>query len=75
VISGNTGNGVRIDTSPNPQYSAPSGTEILGNYIGLGRDGSTAIGNSQNGVLVANAMQTTMAAATPPKEMSSPQRE
>jgi hypothetical protein len=58
IISGNTGNGVRIDTDPNFTFPAPDGTQVLGNWIGLGSDGSTALGNGQNGVLVANATNT-----------------
>jgi hypothetical protein len=50
VISGNGKNGISIDhTQP---YAGPSGTQILGNYIGLGTDGATPQPNGRNGVLI-----------------------
>jgi hypothetical protein len=56
IISSNTGNGVRIDhTQP---YPGPSRTQILGNYIGLGPDGSTPRGNGQNGILITDSPNT-----------------
>jgi len=42
VISGNTDNGVTTDGSGGP---AGTGNAVLGNYIGLGADGVTAIAN------------------------------
>lgn len=42
VISGNTLNGIRIATS--------SSNVIQGNYIGVGSDGVTAVGNTNDGV-------------------------
>ena len=47
VISGNGGNGIRLtDNADN--------NTIQGNYIGLGRDGSTALGNDGDGVFIAS---------------------
>ena len=55
-ISANTGNGIRIDhTQP---YPGPSGTQILGNYLGLGTNGATPLGNGQNGVLITDSPNT-----------------
>ncbi|MFZ5527605.1 MAG: DUF4347 domain-containing protein, partial [Pseudomonadota bacterium] len=47
VISGNTGHGIEVKTTA-------SGTHyILGNYIGVGNDGSTLLGNGGAGVYIA----------------------
>jgi hypothetical protein len=51
VISGNSGDGVRLD-------STASGTTVQGNFIGLNAGGSTAVGNSSNGVEVQGANNT-----------------
>jgi parallel beta-helix repeat protein len=48
---------VRITIDPNTGL-APNGTQILGNWIGLASDGTTPLGNTQNGVYVANADST-----------------
>jgi titin len=47
VISGNTGPGVEIEGS------TTSGNVVAGNFIGTTADGATALGNGQQGVLVA----------------------
>ncbi|HVF57922.1 MAG TPA: SBBP repeat-containing protein [Pyrinomonadaceae bacterium] len=43
VISGNTQHALSLDNN---------GNRVLNNYIGTGRDGSTALGNARNGVLI-----------------------
>ena len=48
VISGNTGNGVSITGI------STSGNQVFGNYIGVGANGSTDLGNS-NGVVISDA--------------------
>ena len=48
VISGNNGNGVRI-ASPNARVAS-----IRGNFIGVGGDGTTVIGNGQHGIVVSD---------------------
>lgn len=49
VISGNDAQGVRV-------FGAPSINNVIaGNYIGVGSDGSSRIGNKANGVIVDNA--------------------
>ncbi|RZL10805.1 MAG: DUF4347 domain-containing protein, partial [Rubrivivax sp.] len=45
VISGNTGHGLNITTNP--------GHKVQGNYIGLGLDGSTLLGNGGAGIYIA----------------------
>src|SRR5262249_25563751 len=47
VISGNKGNGIEI------LEADASGNVIVGNIIGFDRMASTAVGNSQNGVVLA----------------------
>ncbi len=47
VISGNNGQGVRLTGTTG------SGNEVTGNYIGTAADGVSALGNTQNGVLIA----------------------
>ncbi len=42
IISGNTNSGVSLN--------GVSAVEILGNYIGMGADGSTGFGNSEHGI-------------------------
>ncbi|HNB64921.1 MAG TPA: DUF4347 domain-containing protein, partial [Rhodocyclaceae bacterium] len=46
VISGNLGDGIRLDASTN--------NTVAGNYIGLASDGSTAVGNGEVGVNITN---------------------
>ncbi len=57
VISGNTGLGVLVG-------SAANGSIIHGNYIGVGSDGTTAIGNSSHGVSVEGASTATSVGGT-----------
>lgn len=47
VISGNQNAGVSIDSS--------SGNEVVGNIIGLGKDGSSPMGNNNDGVRIQNS--------------------
>ncbi len=49
VISGNAGNGVEINGS------TAKSNKLIGNDIGAGKDGSTAVANSGDGVLVTNS--------------------
>ncbi|WP_412069142.1 Calx-beta domain-containing protein [Rubrivirga sp. IMCC43871] len=52
VISGNEGSGVTIGGTP----TAPSPNAIVaGNYIGVGADGTSALGNRDEGVLISGA--------------------
>jgi hypothetical protein len=44
VISGNFNAGVAIDTNTS------TGNQVLGNYIGVGADGATSLGNGDDGV-------------------------
>jgi hypothetical protein len=44
VISGNTNAGIAIDTVTS------TGNQVIGNYIGVGADGSTSLGNTDDGV-------------------------
>lgn len=46
VVSGNTMDGIRIETSTS------TGNSVQGNIVGLGADGSTAMGNGANGIQV-----------------------
>jgi hypothetical protein len=58
VISGNGGNGVRVTNS--------NGTTIQANFIGIGADNETAVGNALNGVLVEGSSSgTTMGGPIP----------
>ena len=58
VISGNGGNGVRVTNS--------NGTTIQANFIGIGADNQTAVGNALNGVLVEGSSSgTTMGGPIP----------
>ncbi len=58
VISGNGGNGVRVTNSDN--------TTIQANFIGIGADNKTAVGNTLNGVLVnGSSTNTTMGGPIP----------
>jgi CSLREA domain-containing protein len=49
VISGNNGNGIRI--------AAADGNQIMGNYIGIDKDGDTDLGNDGDGVQISNGAQ------------------
>ena len=44
IISGNDNAGIAVDNA------GTTGNLIIGNYIGIGSDGSTALGNTHNGV-------------------------
>ncbi len=58
VISGNGGNGVRVTNSNN--------TAIQANFIGIGADNLTPLGNTANGVLVeGSSTNTTMGGPVP----------
>ncbi len=48
VLSGNVGNGVSLSSS------FASSNSIFGNYIGVGADGTTAVGNRDNGIQVSS---------------------
>jgi hypothetical protein len=52
VISGNGGNGLRVNNS--------NDTTIQGNFFGLGADNQTAVGNQLNGVVVEGASTNTL---------------
>lgn len=54
IISGNDGEGVRLDTNET------SGNSIVGNYIGTSEDGMTALGNGGRGVFVFRALNNTI---------------
>jgi titin len=49
VISGNSGQGVRIDGG------GTTGNQVLGNFIGTKVNGTAALGNSDGGVLIASS--------------------
>ncbi len=58
VISGNGGNGLRVTNS--------NDTTIQANFIGIGADNLTAVGNALNGVLVeGSSTNTTMGGPIP----------
>jgi parallel beta-helix repeat protein len=58
VISGNGGNGLRVDNANN--------TTIQANFFGMGANNNTAVGNGQNGVLVeGTSAHTTMGGPIP----------
>ena len=48
VVSGNAGLGISLDNA------GTTGNVVSGNYIGVGADGTTAIGNDNNGIRVNN---------------------
>ena len=54
IISGNNNAGIALSSA------STSNNTIVGNYIGLGSDGSTALGNTHNGVNVNAAVNTTI---------------
>lgn len=49
IISGNTRDGISLDN-----IQAPGNTQIVGNYIGLEPDGTTALGNGNDGIFMGN---------------------
>ncbi len=51
VISGNNSDGIIISDGASPG-TGTTGTIVEGNYIGVGADGVTALGNSVNGVRI-----------------------
>ncbi len=51
VISGNNNDGIIISDGAIPG-SGTTGTVVQGNYIGIGADGTTAIGNATNGLRI-----------------------
>ncbi len=51
VISGNDNDGIIISDGASPG-TGTTGTVIQGNYIGVGSDGVTALGNTTNGVRI-----------------------
>ncbi|MBI5924824.1 MAG: DUF4347 domain-containing protein, partial [Aquabacterium sp.] len=57
IISGNTGYGIQIETSP------AGGHVIKGNYIGVGSDGTTLLGNGSAGIYI-NAYYATIGGKT-----------
>ncbi len=57
IISGNDNAGIAIDNATS------SGNSVLGNYIGLGSDGSTSIANTHNGINI-NAAAGTIIGST-----------
>lgn len=61
IISGNRKDGVLIEM-------AGAGNKVLGNYIGLAADGSTAVANQQDGVAVRGAPKTTIGGTDPQAE-------
>ncbi len=54
VISGNAGDGIRIDGTG--LSAAPSGNQIRGNLIGLSASGTAALANSGAGIGIVNAV-------------------
>ncbi len=58
VIAGNGAAGVRIDTNSSTQTA--TGNQVLGNFIGLGADGVTAVPNGDGVSLNSNAQSNTV---------------
>ena len=54
LISGNTGNGIKIANS------TASGNLVQGNFIGLNDDGDKPLGNMQNGIFISDAPSNTI---------------
>jgi hypothetical protein len=59
LISGNEGDGVQVVGG-----LGTSGNEILGNYIGTDRNGTNALGNSEEGVLIFSVKDNTVGGTT-----------
>lgn len=59
LISGNSGNGIKL------QAKSVSNTLIQGNFIGTNRNGTGAIPNGGNGILVADSPNTTIGGDSP----------
>lgn len=58
VLSGNGGNGLRVNNSDD--------TTIQANFVGMGADNGTAVGNGQNGVVIeGNSSRTVMGGPIP----------
>jgi len=55
IISGNSGNGIRVETNTN---LIPDGNIIIGNTIGLNISKDLALSNSYNGIFINNARNT-----------------
>jgi parallel beta-helix repeat protein len=58
VIAGNIGNGVAVGGA------GTDGTAVLGNYVGLGTDGSTGISNQSDGILIYGGAKNTLVGGT-----------
>ncbi len=56
VISGNNQHGVKVVLA--------DGNTIVGNYVGLGADGETAVGNTSNGIYTVFSSNTTIGGST-----------
>jgi hypothetical protein len=59
LISGNSGDGVQIVGG-----LGTTGNEILGNYIGTDKNGTSALGNSEEGVLIFSVSDNTVGGTT-----------
>ena len=59
VISGNSGDGVQIVGG-----LGTTGNEVLGNYIGTDKNGTSALGNSEEGVLIFSVSDNTVGGTT-----------
>jgi hypothetical protein len=53
VISGNASHGISMEFLINagPQWITPSNAQVIGNFIGVGMDGTTPLGNGGDGIL------------------------
>ena len=58
VISGNDAEGIRLDGA------TATGNTVIGNYIGIGADGTTAVGNFNDGILLNAAPTNTIGGLT-----------
>ncbi|WP_338416332.1 cadherin domain-containing protein, partial [uncultured Sphaerotilus sp.] len=59
VIAGNSNSGVAVDSV------ASVGNTVIGNYIGVGANGSTSLGNTDNGVSVNQSTDTVVGSTDP----------